>query len=310
MGTFSNAEFAIEAILTKAGELSVSDVRILQTALIENGSNKIGGGRSLFDSANGTFGPGTSNAVLNYLNDPEKLHLISRVSKPVLDNLSAQGRDGDLQTLRGVASTNGYDKLDLSGESVASLISKPYALNEAEIVTLKSELFEANSYRPHDHEFIKRADNGQVVLKSPTGVIDSRLLTGISTYIQSNRGAVLENPGLIKHMKGLGDYTETLEKEMISTSLVGRVVELGNEIVKVELSSANYRVQNMLYTAGYLGKPSGDLGDKSMEALERFHKDNAIEVSLSGVNWGAGEKNHESAPEILASEHSPTNGPQ
>lgn len=277
-----SANFVIAHLLTKEGQLSTNDVRVIQTGLLEtNNAN--------FDFADGGFGSDTGKSTIKFLGHKENLHLVPRLSDAVRKALVAQeGGERQLANLEKQALEAGHDPNSIEGDTVKSLISQPYPLSDGEVKFLKTELYKAGFANPIDDEFIIRADNNETVYR-PDGVMRSNVLFGVANYIEKNPDAVLENPAMIDQMLRNGS-NETIRGMAVDSktykSLTDKLVE---NHTGPEVSTLNYRLQLMLKGGSYLeARPDGAIGDTGLKAIEEFKTQSGKQGALQG-EWNRTE---------------------
>lgn len=268
--TTESAIYVLSHLLTKDEQLSTNDTYAIQRAVLEMDHGD-------FDYPNGTFGPGTSQAVVNFLGSEQGLHIVNRLSDPVREALTAQGFEAELVALSVAANALPSDEMTING-----LLAAPYELTEEELVFLHTELHERGMYELDSHEFTKFADGSPTKIH-PDGLIGRDTIIAVQKYIEANPDAVLQNPGIASHAAQIG-WNETLNN--IAESSAG-YKELITDLVEIntgrEPSSENYRLQMVLETGGYGGQPDGSIGPDSEAALERAEA--VWEESSLGDAW-------------------------
>jgi peptidoglycan hydrolase-like protein with peptidoglycan-binding domain len=274
-----SGEFVIAHLLTKDSPLSTNDTRILQTGLIETDN-------AGFDYANGSFGPGTAQAVMDFLSKDENLHIVPRLSDTAQQALSAQGHESTLTNLSQKAIAAGHDPASIEGDTIESLIAQPYPLSHDETVHLQTELHAAGHYKLSNGEDTKYAD-GTPTKIHPNGVLGASTATGVLSYIE-NPEAVLENPSIIGHMTSQGEHYESaLRSAAQSSSGYGEhVKDLVEANTGSTLSTTNYRLQHMLQSGAYTASaPDGEIGAQGQQAIKAFEADHGGKTASLTCSW-------------------------
>ena len=242
-----DGDFVLAHLLTKDGALSVPEIKVLQTALIEKGLAK-------FDRANGTFGPGTSQAVMDYLHLPENIHLAGRLGEQVREALDINGHAGSIEALQPSLS-QGFNMDGPENMSVAQLISRPYNLNNAELQHLRAGLGIA-----------------------PEGGVNGELLNAVHSYIQKNPGVFLENPEMVAYLTERPTHMVHEQRQIAEFSKgyaaqVEGLAQRSSADTNI-ISASTYRLQHMLHAGGYLktGGYGGEKGGMTAQALDEFKK--------------------------------------
>lgn len=277
-----SANFVLGHFLTKSGSLGIGDIRIMQRALIESG-------HASFDEPNGVLGPGTSDAILDFISSEDGIHLAQRLSESVTDGLSAQGKEDDLKSVRGTAHAIGAGPDNLERASIQSLIAQPHALSSAETVFLHTKLYEAGLYELDSDEFTKFAD-GSPMKVYPNDQIGRHTISAIADYIKANPTAVLQNPEIINRTLNMGDGWDDVRREMAvdSTTYGQRVFDLIENNTGQTASSVNYHLQVMLLGGDFGGRPDGGVGPSTQQSIDLFNETINPADSLRS-SWGDGQ---------------------
>ncbi|MFK7839370.1 MAG: hypothetical protein AB8B83_03485 [Bdellovibrionales bacterium] len=268
--TTESAIYVLSHLLTKDETLSVQDIHAIQRAVLDTGNGN-------FDRPNGSFGPGTSSAVISFLGSEHGIHLVNRLSDPVREALIAEGYEADLGSLSGAVNALESPEMTIEG-----LLAAPYRLSEEEMVFLHTELHSLGMYQLDSHEFTEYADGSPTSIH-PDGLIGRDTILGIQQYIAANPEAVLQNPAIASHASQIG-WVETLTDIAESSTgyrdLVGEMVEINTGR---DVSSENYRLQMVLEVGGHGGQPDGSVGQDTEAAIQRAEA--SWEESSLGGAW-------------------------
>ena len=278
-----SAKFVVAHLLSKPGELSINDIKVIQQGLLDEGMAD-------FPYPNGSFGPGTSQGVINFLSQDENLHIASRLGQAARDALAAAGFEDQLAAIEERAIAAGHDPASVEGDTIESLVSQPYPLSHEEAVHLQTMLHEAGHYKLGDNEFTKFAD-GSPMRVHPNGIIGAQTILGVADYIaENNSETVLQNPQILEHMWGQsGHWGETQRRiaetsvgyETLTDSLTDAAMEEGASQLTI------YRAQYMLRAgAFYGGEPDGGVGQWMRDAVEEYRSE--THGSLLNQDWKTG----------------------
>ena len=254
-------------ILTR-DNITIAEVEVLQHALVDTDNASFS-----HDDANGNFGPGTTEAIVDYLSGNE--HLVSRLGDEIKDNLIAQGVDNDFFNQAAVAA----DMPDDSNMKIEYLLGQAYDLSMGEVAALNRLLGGADENSHPDYLF------------------GPEFRDNLKTYIDNNPSVDVQNVYILEKVmrdsERFGDHTaadfnEEAFRDDVFRNSKGFMQELNSLIERQtdDVSAVNYRIQTMLKLSGYdTSRPDGKIDSQNEAAIQEFKADFAEKSQSLTYSW-------------------------